>query len=189
MILPVYLKAGPSIIPKPVCNTNQTDLGWMLNIVKYLHTGEWRMDIVGPSPIITAQKKFLLVATDYFSKWVEAEAYASIKDKDVSKLPTGVTPFTLAYRMEAIIPTEIDMPTVKTTMQDQRDNDEELIRQLNWADELREDAAIRIASYHQMELLSTTKRARPWFFRLGSLVLIRVFKNTTEVGTGKLQSN
>ena len=40
MILPVYLKAGPSIIPKPVCNTNQTDLGWMLNIVKYLHTGE-----------------------------------------------------------------------------------------------------------------------------------------------------
>ena len=25
------------------------------------------------------------MATDYFSKWVEAEAYASIKDKDVSK--------------------------------------------------------------------------------------------------------
>ncbi|KAL6344991.1 hypothetical protein AAG906_007722 [Vitis piasezkii] len=32
-----------------------------------------------------AQKKFLLVATDYFSKWVEVEAYASIKDKDVTK--------------------------------------------------------------------------------------------------------
>ena len=32
-----------------------------------------------------AQKKFLLVANDYFSKWVEAEAYASIKDKDVKK--------------------------------------------------------------------------------------------------------
>ena len=43
------------------------------------------MDIVGPLPIAVAQKMFLLVATDSFRKWVEAEAYASIKDKDVSK--------------------------------------------------------------------------------------------------------
>ncbi|XP_010658094.1 uncharacterized protein LOC104881059 [Vitis vinifera] len=45
---------------------------------------QWGMDIVGPLPAAAAQKKFLLVATDYFSKWVEAEAYASIKDKDVT---------------------------------------------------------------------------------------------------------
>ena len=32
-----------------------------------------------------AQKKLLLVATDYFSKWIEAEAFASIKDKDVTQ--------------------------------------------------------------------------------------------------------
>ena len=43
------------------------------------------MDIVGPLPVATAQMKFLLVATDYFSKWVEVEAYANIKDKDVTK--------------------------------------------------------------------------------------------------------
>ena len=46
---------------------------------------QWGMDIVGPLPAAAAQKKFLLVATDYFNKWVEAEAYASIKDKDVTK--------------------------------------------------------------------------------------------------------
>ena len=44
---------------------------------------QWDMDIVGPLPAAAAKKNFLLVATDYFSKWVEAEAYASIKDKDV----------------------------------------------------------------------------------------------------------
>ena len=46
---------------------------------------QWGMDIVGPLPAVAAQKKFLLVATDYFSKWVEVEAYYKIKDKDVFK--------------------------------------------------------------------------------------------------------
>ena len=43
------------------------------------------MDIVGSLPIVATQKKFMLVAIDYFNKWAEAKAYASIKDKDVSK--------------------------------------------------------------------------------------------------------
>ena len=43
------------------------------------------MDIVNPLRIGASQKKFLLVAIDYFSKWVEIEAYVSIKDKDVSR--------------------------------------------------------------------------------------------------------
>ena len=46
---------------------------------------QWMMDIIGSLPIATAEKKFLIIVTDYFSNWVEAEAYASIKDKDVSK--------------------------------------------------------------------------------------------------------
>ncbi|KAL6348168.1 hypothetical protein AAG906_002786 [Vitis piasezkii] len=29
----------------------------------------WGMDIVGPLPLVVAQKKFLLVGIDYFSKW------------------------------------------------------------------------------------------------------------------------
>ena len=44
---------------------------------------QWGIDIVGPLPITLAKKKLLLVATDYLSKWVEAEAFTSVKDKDV----------------------------------------------------------------------------------------------------------
>ena len=40
VMLPVYLKVAPSITPEPVCNTSETDLGWMLNIVKYIQMRE-----------------------------------------------------------------------------------------------------------------------------------------------------
>ena len=37
---------------------------------------KWGIDIVGPLPIATDQRKFMLVATNYFTKWAEVEAYA-----------------------------------------------------------------------------------------------------------------
>ena len=46
---------------------------------------QWGIDIVRPLPIAPAQKKLLLVAIDYFSKWIEAEAFSSIKDRDVTQ--------------------------------------------------------------------------------------------------------
>ena len=46
---------------------------------------QWGIDIVGPLPLAPAQKKLLLVATDYFSKWIEADAFVSIKDRDVTQ--------------------------------------------------------------------------------------------------------
>ncbi|KAK3007235.1 hypothetical protein RJ639_015856 [Escallonia herrerae] len=41
----------------------------------------WGMDILGPFPPATAQHKFVIVAIDYFTKWVEAEALATITEK------------------------------------------------------------------------------------------------------------
>ena len=41
---------------------------------------QWGIDIVGPLPIGKGQVRFLLVAIDYFTKWVEAEALATIME-------------------------------------------------------------------------------------------------------------
>ncbi|RVW56363.1 Pro-Pol polyprotein [Vitis vinifera] len=195
---------------------------------------QWGMDIVGPLPAAPAQKKFLLVATDYFSKWVEAEAYASIKDKDVpnsiafrnfcSELnirnsystprypqsngqaeatnktlinalkkrleqakgkwveelpgvlwayrttpgrPTGNTPFALTYGMDAVIPTEIGLPTIRTDAAKQKDANTELGRNLDWADEVRESASIRMADYQQsisaLQSKSQAQKLQKWY--------------------------
>ena len=40
---------------------------------------------VGPFPKAVGNKKYLLVCTDYFTKWVEAEPLANIKDVDVKR--------------------------------------------------------------------------------------------------------
>ncbi|RVW71623.1 hypothetical protein CK203_052646 [Vitis vinifera] len=153
----------------------------------------------GTPPSSTCPKEIPSCRTDYFSKWVEAEAYASIKDKDVTKFhciqeflfgieypefilhtrypqsngqaeatnktlinalkkrleqakgkwveelpgvlwayrttpgrPTGNTPFALTYGMDAVIPTEIGLPTIRTDAAKQKDANMELGRNLDW---------------------------------------------------------
>ncbi|XP_073152557.1 uncharacterized protein [Henckelia pumila] len=56
---------------------------YMKAVVAACPFDQWKMDIVGPFPISTGQRKFLLVAVDYFSKWVEAEPLAKITENEV----------------------------------------------------------------------------------------------------------
>ncbi|KAL0288155.1 UNVERIFIED_CONTAM: hypothetical protein Sradi_7105100 [Sesamum radiatum] len=46
---------------------------------------QWGIDIVGPFPVASDQRKFLLVAIDYFTKWVEAEPLAHITEGEVMR--------------------------------------------------------------------------------------------------------
>ena len=45
---------------------------------------QWGIDIVGSLTTAPVQKKLLLVATDYFSNWIEADAFSLIKDREVT---------------------------------------------------------------------------------------------------------
>ena len=44
---------------------------------------QWGLDIMGPFPIGVRQLKFLVVGINYFTKWVEAEALATITEKNI----------------------------------------------------------------------------------------------------------
>ena len=44
---------------------------------------QWRLDIMGLFLTVVRQLKFLVVGIDYFTKWVKAEALATITEKNV----------------------------------------------------------------------------------------------------------
>ncbi|CAN1314902.1 Transposon Tf2-8 polyprotein [Linum perenne] len=57
----------------------------------------WGMDLLGPFPEAVGKRKYIIVAVDYFTKWVEAEALASITAYQVQKfvLKNIITRFSL----------------------------------------------------------------------------------------------
>ena len=44
---------------------------------------QWGLDIMGSFPTAIRQLKFLVVGIDYLTKWVEAEALATIMEKNI----------------------------------------------------------------------------------------------------------
>ena len=46
---------------------------------------QWGLDIVSHFPRAIENKRYLLVGTDYFTKWVEAEPLANIRDVNAKK--------------------------------------------------------------------------------------------------------
>ena len=46
---------------------------------------KWGMDIVGKMPTMPGQRIYMLVLTEYFTKWVEVEAFHQVRDTEVKK--------------------------------------------------------------------------------------------------------
>nr|KYP33867.1 Gypsy retrotransposon integrase-like protein 1 [Cajanus cajan] len=61
----------------------------------------WGLDILGPFPPVKGQVKFLIVAVDRFTKWIEAEAVATIMANNVQKFfwKNVVTRFGIPYAL------------------------------------------------------------------------------------------
>ena len=68
-------------------------------------------------------------------------------------------------------------------------NEESVIKELDTSDELREVAAVRMASYQRRLANSYNKRVKPRMFQPGDLVLRKVFENTADPTVRKFQPN
>ena len=90
--------------------------------------------------------------------------------------------------MEAIIPTEIRMPTIQIEIL-KKANAEAVAKDLDMTDELQETTAVHIASYQQRLENLHNRLVKPSTFLAGELVLKRVFKNTANLEDGKFHPN
>nr|GEV82154.1 reverse transcriptase domain-containing protein [Tanacetum cinerariifolium] len=195
---------------------------------------QWGIYIAGPFPEGPGKVKFLIVVMDYFTKWIEAKAmatitggqrFASVKHPQsnglveranrslregiksrlgegnknwVEELPHvlwahrtmiksshGDTPFSLTYGTEAVIPTDIGMPTYRTATEDAVNNDEELRLNLDLLEECRERAAIYEAKAKSNMMKYYNARFRDVAFKPGEFVN-RINDASHAVAGGKL---
>ncbi|XP_073116197.1 uncharacterized protein [Elaeis guineensis] len=83
------------------------------------------------------------------------------------------TPFSLTFGMEAVIPVEIVVPSVRTENFDEQTNSERLHANLDLLEEDRERVRVRMAAYQHKVVWYYNIRVRNKVFRIDDLVLCK----------------
>lgn len=122
-------------------------------------------------------------------RWVQELPSVLWAYRTTPRRSTSATPFSLAYGMEAVIPFEVGLPTLRSELFHQDENNVNLARELNLAEERRETAAIRLASYQQQLARGYNQRVRERRFAVGELVLKKVLTADKNPSEGKLGPN
>ena len=111
--------------------------------IKNLYSTLWYQQSNGQAEasnktLLTALKKRL---DSVKGKWVDELPGVLWAYRTTTRGPTSISPFALTYGMEAIVPTEIGMPTLRTDLPEQS-NAKTVIKDLDTVDELREAAVV-----------------------------------------------
>ncbi|XP_073263054.1 uncharacterized protein [Populus alba] len=204
----------------------------LFNMVSPWPFAMWGIDVIGPiNPKASNGHRFILVAIDYFTKWVEACSYANVTQKVVKRfierdlicrygLPerivtdnaknfngkmtvelctkwkikhsnsspyrpkmnairtsTGATPYSLVYGMEAVMPLEVEIPSLRVLMESKLEEAkwaEIRYEQLNMISEKRLAAICHHQLYQNRIARAYDRKVRSREFKQGDLVLRKI---------------
>ncbi|XP_072066998.1 uncharacterized protein [Arachis hypogaea] len=107
------------------------------------------------------------MVTDAHKDWSEYLPLALWAYRTTRHGTTGVTPFSLVYGVEAVLPTEIEVPTARMLLDEARDREAELQE----LEEKREVVGSKMEEYHRRLALAYDKHVQPRVFLEGDLVL------------------
>ena len=82
-------------------------------------------------------------------RWAEELPKVLWAYQTTPKRSTGETLFSLTYGVEAVIPTEVNLCSARVAGFYLAQNDERMVERLDWLEEYREAAIIRLAKYQQ----------------------------------------
>ncbi|VFQ72035.1 unnamed protein product, partial [Cuscuta campestris] len=147
------------------------------NVIPFARFG---VDIIGAFPIAQGGKKFVIVAIDYFTKWIEAEALANITTQQCKKF--------IWKNIITRLPIEAEFPTFRESNYQPQQNEEDHLAELNLVEERRMAAEVKMSTYQQVVKKYHDNKVGPRYFQVGDEVLRR--REASRPGDGgKLAKN
>ncbi|XP_074290173.1 uncharacterized protein LOC141616908 [Silene latifolia] len=106
--------------------------------------------------------------------WHERIGEALWAYRTTYKTPTQATPYALVYGVEAVLPLEMQIPSLRIAIQEELtedENDKLRLAELEALDEKRLDAQLKLQCYQARMSRAFNKKVRPRSFQVGDLVL------------------
>ncbi|GAA0145625.1 hypothetical protein LIER_05778 [Lithospermum erythrorhizon] len=140
----------------------------------------WGIDLVGKSQKAKGGVEYAVVIVDYFSnephsfQRIEEEFGANGREQGgmarrVVKW-VGETPFTIVYGTEAMLPVEVGLPSYRQKGFDEGENNQGMKRELNFTDELRDQALFKRFQYKHLMARSYNRRVKNREFKVTKVV-------------------
>ncbi|EOX94716.1 RNA-directed DNA polymerase (Reverse transcriptase), Ribonuclease H [Theobroma cacao] len=125
-------------------------------------------------------KRIIEKMTDIYKDWHEKLPFALHAYRTTVRTSTGATPFSLVYGMEAVLPIEVEIPSLRVLKEVQLEEAEWVnarYEQLNLIEEKRLTALCHGQLYQKRMMRAYDKKAHSRQFREGELVLKRILPN------------
>ena len=118
--------------------------------------------------------------------WLEELPNVLWAYRTTSRTPIGETPFKLTYGIEAVIPIEVEVTSMRRKAFNKESNDNQLRVNLDYLDEVRDEASQNMARYQQKMAEYYNKRVKLKRLNIEDLILRRVTPTTKDPTQGKL---
>ena len=106
--------------------------------------------------------------------------------RTTAKTPIGETPFRLTYGTEVVIPIEVGVTSIRRETFNEECNDNELRLNLDYLDEVRDQASNKMTKYQLKMAEYYNKRVKLRRLDIGDLVLRKITTTTKDPAQGKL---